>query len=484
MDISGLTKQSKVALLRPMRRGNKSFDFDVAVIGAGSAGFAASRAAGMSGQRTVLIEGAKEIGGLCILRGCMPTKALLYAADVLHLIRHAHIWGLHARATGFDLARVMKRKASMVENFASYRRMQLAQGPFTFKRAQAEFLDEHTLGLTNGEKLRARSFVLCTGSTVAPPPLHQLGQVGYLTSDTALGLKRLPKSLIVLGGGPVAVELAQFFVRFDVQVTLVQRSPHVLHSFDVDAATVIEGVFRREGMTVFTGTQLKDAWQEGGLKCIGFLHQGQRVRVAAEEILFGLGRVANTEGLGLDKLGVFTENGRVITNTEMQTTAPHVYAAGDCTGTHEIVHVAIQQAEVAAYNLTHPRRKKSMDYRLLSTVVFTDPQIAQVGLTEKEAAGRKIPYLVASYPFNDHGKSLIMEALDGFVKLLCHPHTGEILGGSVVGPIGGELIHEIVAAMHKRMTVQELAVMPHYHPTLAEIWTYPAEELAAKVAGN
>ncbi len=165
----------------------------------------------------------------------------------------------------------------------------------------------------------------------------------------------------------------------------------------------------------------------------------------------------------------------------MQTSTPHIFAAGDCTGPHEIVHIAVMQGEIAAHNIAKLKSPRRMDYRLLISVVFTEPQVATVGLTEKEATARKIPFIAASYPFNDHGKSLIMEAKDGFVKLLANPKTGEILGGLCVGPVGGELIHEIVAAMAMRMTVRELATMPHYHPTLAEIWTYPAEELAEQI---
>src|SRR5262249_27897297 len=164
-----------------------------------------------------------------------------------------------------------------------------------------------------------------------------------------------------------------------------------------------------------------------------------------------------------------------------QTNVPNIYAVGDCTGLHEIVHIAIQQGEIAAHNIAGPESARHMSYRLLTEVIFTDPQIASVGLTEKAADLRNVPYLAASYPFNDHGKSLIMEAKDGFVKLLADPTTGEIIGGSCAGPAGGELIHEIIAAMAKRMTVHELAAMPHYHPTLAEIWTYPSEELAEKI---
>jgi pyruvate/2-oxoglutarate dehydrogenase complex dihydrolipoamide dehydrogenase (E3) component len=224
-----------------------------------------------------------------------------------------------------------------------------------------------------------------------------------------------------------------------------------------------------------------DAKRNGKLKTVSFQQNGKTISVSAEEILFALGRVPNTASLGLENAGVKTENGRIVTNHKMQTSAPHIFAAGDCTGPHEIVHIAIQQGETAARNILTPRSPRKMDYRLLISVVFTDPQVAFVGLTEKAAAARGIKFLAANYPFNDHGKSLLMEAKDGFVKLLANPKTGEILGGACVGPAGGELIHEIVAAMAKRMTVHELAAMPHYHPTLAEIWTYPAEELAEQV---
>ncbi|MDQ6632693.1 MAG: NAD(P)/FAD-dependent oxidoreductase [Verrucomicrobiota bacterium] len=463
---------------------NAKFDFDLAIIGGGSGGYAAARVAVTHGLQTAIIEGAEEVGGLCILRGCMPTKALLYAADVLHLARKAETWGLKIPSAGFDFAKVMARKDAMVKEFAEYRQQQLGDGRFKFIRALARFTDAHTLDLSNGEKITANNFIISTGSVTAPSPLPHLKEVGCLTSDEALSLTKLPKSIIVLGGGAVAVEFAQFFSRLDVKVTLVQRSEHLLRDFDTDAALELAKVFRREGMTVISGTRLIDASRKNGLKEVSFQFEKRIRRIAAEKILFALGRCPNTGNLDLDKAGVETEFGRIITNPHMETTAPHIFAAGDCTGPHGIVHIAIQQGEIAAYNIFNPATKKSIDYRLLVNVVFTDPQLASVGLTEKEAQARSIPYLVASYPFSDHGKSLLMEAKDGFVKILANPVTGEITGGSCVGPMGGELIHEIVAAMHKRMTVQELAAMPHYHPTLAEIWTFPAEELAEKIAAR
>ena len=479
------------------------FDYDVAILGGGSAGYAAARTAVAAGLKTTVIEGGEEVGGLCILRGCMPTKALLYAAEVIHLASHPEPWGIRAGKVGFNFKKVMARKNALIKDFADYRVQQLNAGKFKFIRANAKFLDAHTIQLGRADllvgqdtrdtptsdvgagrvptKITAAHFIITTGSNVAAPPLPALREVGFITSDEALALERLPKSLIVLGGGAVACEFAQFFARFGVKVTLVQRSEHILKEFDTDAAAEIEKVFRREGIKVFTGTKLLAAKRKGKLKAVSFEHDGKTVSVSAEEILFALGRMPNTVSLGLDQAGVAADNGRIIANEFMQSSAPHIYAAGDCTGPHEIVHIAVQQGEIAAHNITNPNAPRRMDYRLLISVVFTEPQVAFVGLTEKEAKAHGIPFLAASYPFNDHGKSLIMEAKDGFVKLLAHPKSGKILGGACVGPVGGELLHEIVAAMAKRMTVHELAAVPHYHPTLAEIWTYPAEELAGQI---
>jgi pyruvate/2-oxoglutarate dehydrogenase complex dihydrolipoamide dehydrogenase (E3) component len=457
------------------------FDYDLAIIGGGSAGYAAARTAVRHGLQSVVIEGGEEVGGLCILRGCMPTKALLFASEVMHLATHPDAWGIRTERVSFDFAKVMARKDALIKDFADYRREQLTNGKFKFLRATARFIDPHRVQLSSGASLTARHFIIATGSRMAPSPLPQLNGLDCLDSDRALRLDRLPESLIMLGGGAVAVEFAQFFARFGVRVTLVQRSPHLLHEFDTDVAEVLEKVLQREGITLYTGTKLLDARRRGSSKEVAFQHAGQIVRAQAEEVFFALGRVPNISSLGLEAIGVQIEYNRVVTDSRMQTSLPHIFAAGDCTGPHEIVHIAVQQGEIAAHNAAHPNTLKQMDYRLLAEVIFTEPQIAGVGLTEKNADVNGILYAVAKYPFNDHGKSLIMEARDGFVKLLADTMTGEIIGGCCVGPAGGELIHEIIAAMHKRMTVHELAAMPHYHPTLAEIWTYPADELAEQI---
>ena len=286
------------------------YDYDVAILGGGSAGYAAARTAAGAGLKTVVIEGGEEVGGLCILRGCMPSKALLYAAEVRHLARQGTTWGLKPGRIDFDFTKDMARKVATIEDFASYRRQQLENGKFKLIRAKAMFANAHTLELKpltrpNGHplpfgrgegrgegkhpRLTAKHFVIATGSVGAPPPGSAVKNIGYLTSDEALSLKKLPKSLIVLGGGAIACELAQFFVRFDVKVTMIQRSSRVLKEFDEDACEVVETVFRREGIKLFTDTKLIEARSNGKRKVIEFEHNGRRRRVEADEVLFALG---------------------------------------------------------------------------------------------------------------------------------------------------------------------------------------------------
>lgn len=467
-----------------MNRSKDSFDYDVVVIGGGSGGYAAARTTAAADLKTAVIEGGDEVGGLCILRGCMPTKALLYAAEVMHLAKRAEIWGIEIPEVRVDFCKVMARKNAMIAEFADYRRKQLSDGRFEFIRARAEFEDAHTLALSDGRRISARHFIVGTGSKIAPAPLPDLDETGYITSDDALQLKELPESIIVLGGGPIALEFAQFFARLGARVTVIQRSGQILTSFDKDAADSLAQAFAGEGIEVLAGTRIDSVTRDGGKKVIHFDHQGEQKRVAADEIFFALGRTPNTDPLQLDRAGVRVDaRGRIETQATMQTSAPHIYAVGDCTGPHEVVHIAIQQGEIAAHNIIAPDSPKEIDYRVLSSVVFTDPQVASVGLSESQARAQGIPFLSSSYPFNDHGKSMIMEAKEGFVKLLAHKESGEIIGGSCVGPVGGELIHEIIVAMQARMTAGQLAETPHYHPTLAEIWTYPAEELADQITG-
>ncbi len=456
----------------------RGMDFDSVVVGAGSAGFAAARTMAAAGQRVAVVDGARQLGGLCILRGCMPTKALLHAAELRHAIEAARPWGIETGSVRIDMKALLARKDAFVADFASYRRQQLETGPFRLLRGQARFVGPNTLHVEGQGDVTALNFVLATGSVMAPPPLPSLDEVGCLTSDTALGLDVVPGSMVVLGGGPVAMEFAQYFARLGARVTVLQRGDRLLSGMDPDLGEELARALEREGLSILTGTRLLGFESHGPAKRVRFLHHGVERFLDADELFNGLGRRPATAGLGLEHVGVRVRpSGHVECDATQRTSAPHVYAAGDCCGPLEVVHVAIHQAEVAARNILAGTGMEQVDARCRLVGVFTDPGVAVAGLGERAArdAGRTVR--VASHPFNDHGKSMIRGCRDGFVKLVADAATGELLGGACVGPDACELIHEVVVALAARMTASQLARVPHYHPTLSEIWTYPAEEL-------
>ncbi len=459
--------------------------FDLVIIGGGSAGYAAARTAASEGVRTAIIEGARVMGGLCILRGCMPTKALLESSRRWHEIQRATEFGLEVRPMRPNFKKIMARKDFLIEDFASYRQQQLKKGRFKLIRGMASFVDASTIQVTTAhgtERIRSKTFILATGSEIQNPPVPGLLESRPLTSDTALRLKKLPKSLIVLGGGAIAVEFAQFFAHLGTKVTIIQRNPRLIRDFDPDVSEALRKALEKSGIAVFTGTTLQKISRSTKEKSVTFLHSGKTKTVRALEILHALGRQPALSSLGLEKAGIQLRQNAVRVNARMQSSVPTIFAAGDVTGLYEVVHLAIQQGEIAANNavaiVQGKKPTQKFDDRLRTSVIFSDPEVAQVGLNEEEAKALKIPYRTAQYPFADHGKSMIHGATDGFVKLLADPKSGRLLGGSIIGPSASDLIHELIAVLYYRGTAKELAAMPHYHPTLAEIMTYPAEELA------
>lgn len=455
----------------------KTYDF--ICIGGGSAGFNAARVATGLGLKVAIVDGARELGGLCILRGCMPSKTLLYAAEVLHQARHADRFGLKVTGARADMKAVHARKKRIIADFAKYRDDALRSGRFDLHRAHARFLDPHTLLLSNGKKIRGRHFLIGTGSRIAVPPVPGLRDLQCWTSDDVLDLDFVPKSVLVLGGGIVACELAQFLNRIGTKVTLVQRSRNILRDHSDDASTVVQQALVDEGIELFAGTQITGLSQDKRGVTITFLHNGKTFTRRAAHCFNALGREPNTAGLGLANAGVKTRpDGQIIINRWQQTSAPHIYAAGDCSGPHEIVHIAIAQGELAARHAAGVKKLKPVDYSLLLNVVFTDPQLATVGALERDLDAKGVKYLRASYPFNDHGKSILMEANYGYVKVLAEPKRGRILGAEIVGKDAGELIHCFSTPLAMRATVRDMLRAPWYHPTLAEIVTYPLEEIA------
>lgn len=459
--------------------------YDLLVIGGGSAGFNAARAAVDLGQRVAVVDGARELGGLCILRGCMPSKTLLYTAEVLHLAHKGKTFGLKIPSARADMAAIHARKKKIIAEFARFRRHALKSGDFDLIRATARFVDPHTVNLADGRQLRARHILLATGSRVSVPPVPGLANVKCWTSDEVLNLDFIPPSVIVLGGGIVACELAQFLNRIGARVTLVQRSPNILRDHSADASSVVQQAFVDEGIELFAGTQLQRVTSNRRGATVEFLHAGKLLTRRAAHLFNALGREPNTAGLDLAAAGVRTRpDGQIVINRWQQTSVPHIYAAGDCSGPAEIVHIAIAQGVLAARHASGVKQLKPIDWSLLLNVVFTDPQLATIGRLERELDARGVKYVVASYPFNDHGKSILMDANYGYVKVIAEPRRGRILGAEIVGKDAGELIHSFSGPLAMRATVFDLLRAPWYHPTLAEIITYPLEEIADQLRSS
>ena len=465
--------------------------FDLVVIGGGSAGYAAARTANSSGLRTAVIDGAPELGGLCILRGCMPSKTLIESANRQLHIRHAEAFGLKATSHGVNVRAIRDRKRRLIADFAGYRQGQLEDGRFALYRGLARFLDAHTLEVTPRDgsasfQVTARSICIATGSQVFVPKVPGLAETGYWTSDDVLDADSLPKKIAVLGGGAIALEMAHYLEAMGCGVTLIQRNTQLLTGLDPECSDVIVKAYRERGMAVHLGTHLDRVSSKDGMKVVEFTEGGHSHRLCVDEVLLAMGRKPATDSLGLEAAGISTHKGKIVVNELMQTTQPHIVAAGDVCSPLDVVHIAIQQAEIGARNLTKLLQGKpveeKMDYRLQLFGVFSHPQVASVGATEEKLKEEGVAYLAASYPFDDHGKSMVMGETAGFVKMLGDAKTGEILGAMVVGPEATELIHAVVVAMSFHATVKQFMAIPHYHPTLSEIWTYPAEEIADQMA--
>lgn len=454
-------------------------NFEFVVIGGGSAGYAAARTARETTDSVAIIDSATELGGLCILRGCMPSKTLIYAAEVLHLARNGSKFGLTIPSAKVDMKALNAHKRFMIDDFKSYRQEQLQSDRFQLFRERAVFIDPETIEIQpSGRRIRSRHFLIGTGSLVNWPSIPGMDLEGIWTSDDVLDLDFLPESVIVLGGGVVACELAQFLNRAGSRVIQIQRSPRILKDLDPRASITIEKVFREEGIELFTETDLLEIRKNGENFVVKFNHESTLIERSAPYLLNTFGRRPATDGLNLPAAGVaLADSGHIRVNSVQQSTNPKIYAAGDVVGPLEIVHLAILQAETAA---RHARTGSAdpVNYDHRTAIYFTDPQIATAGIPLAEAKERFPDVRVADYPFDDHGKSLLMHATHGYVQIWADAESRRILGATCVGKDAGELIHAMAVGVSLNATPKDLLKTHWYHPTLSEIWSYPLEDLA------
>ena len=449
-------------------------EFDVAVLGAGSAGPKAARTAANLGARVVLFEEAL-IGGECLHTGCVPSKSLIHSATLWDRMRRAPEFGLPAYdGPPADFGAVLRHARQTIEEVGGGDAIEgFKRQGITTVCERVHFVDPHTVetGKT-GARYRASQFILCTGSLPAVPPIEGLEEAGYDTNRTVFDWTSLPRRVVILGGGAIGCELGQVFRRFGAEVTILHNGARILARDDADAALVLQDRLTMEGVRIVTEAHVEKVLRHGDERVL-LMRGGEEIRCDA--ILVAAGRRSNVAGLDLAVAGVHCEDGgRLKTDMYLQTNAPHVWAAGDVASEYKFTHVASYEGAIAATNAVSVLRGEApccpADYRIIPRVTYTDPEVASVGLTPVTA---RLSYAaealdVARFPFAHLDKAIITGETVGFVQLVSLKSDGTILGGQIVGAQAGGLINEVCLAMHARMPVVEIALTMHAYPTLPE----------------
>jgi dihydrolipoamide dehydrogenase len=436
---------------------------DVVVIGGGPGGLVIASVAGQLGLRVTLIEKSEHLGGDCLHSGCVPSKTLINTARLAHRMRHAAQLGLTPCDPEIDINRVLDRVDSVIAHIQQH------DDPERFRRygcdvrfGAARFLNAHEVTV-NEEVIRAKRFVIATGSQPVVPPIPGIAEVGYDTNETIFKRRELPPRLAVIGGGPVGVELAQAFSRLGSRVTIVESADRILPVADSDVSAVLRQVLEAEGITLRLSCQVANARRDGDSRQL-FLTNGESVE--CERILVAAGRRPAVFGLGLDEAGVEHNAKAVVVDARLRTSQPHIYAIGDVCGPYQFTHMAEYQAGIVLASLLF-RVPRKVDYRVIPSVIYTDPEAAQVGLTEQQAQAQGLRYEVVRFPFSDIDRA-ITDGIDaGFLKILIV--RGRVAGASLVGEHAGELIHELALAMQTKAKAGDISRLIHAYPTLSQI---------------
>jgi len=438
---------------------------DIAVIGGGPGGYVAAIHAAHLGARVALVEKDARLGGTCLNRGCIPTKALVRAVEVLASARRAGDFGIDIGDIAVNFPKVMARKRAVVEKLVSGVEQLMKLNRITVHRGTAHIVNPHLIKV-NGEDIAAKKIIIATGSESTPLPVPGLELPGVLTTDDILELKELPKSLIVIGGSYTGAEFATIFHGLGAKVTIVKRRPLRLEPIDEEIGRRYAQTLPRQGVQVITGAPVKAIRQsEDGLRVIWDTPQGEQ-GVNGQAVLMATGRRPHTEGLGLAELGVNMNGPAIIANEEMKTNIEDIYAIGDVIGKSMLAHVASYEGEIAAENALG--RSRRADYGAVPFCIFTQPEVAGVGITETDAEESGQPYKVSKFPFLACGRAVAMGETAGMVKMICRADGGKVLGVHIMGAHASDLVAECALAMKLGATAKDIADTIHAHPTLPE----------------
>lgn len=436
------------------------------VIGGGVGGYAAALRSARLGAEVTLIEKGK-IGGVCLNKGCIPTKVFLHSASILKEIERSSIFGLTVEKPNFDFGKIQARKHMIVERLTSGVKSLLRNRKVRIVNGTAAFEDSKSVKiLETGEVLQADKFIVATGSS--PAKLHVEGseKVHILTSDDLLGLETIPASLLIIGGGYIGVELGQFYRRMGTEVTILEKLERIVPTEDDEISRALHGELSKEGIKIMTQASVHKIEPLENGKRVSFSTPDGNKEITVAEVAQTVGRRPNYQELNIEKIGLETERGKIKVDERMQTSLPHIFAAGDVTGGIMLAHVAMAEAECAARNALGLSGKIS--YRAVPRCIYTSPEVGCVGLSEKQAVEQYGQVQVSRFPLHAVGKALLMEEAQGMIKIVADKKYGEILGVHIVGPHATELISEAVFAMEMEATVDELAHTIHPHPTVSE----------------
>lgn len=443
-------------------------EYDVVVVGGGTAGIVAATRCASFGLRVAMVE-RDRLGGECLWTGCVPAKAMLSSAEVQHLMRRAAEYGLRPCLQPLEWARVIKAKDDVVNTIAEQ------DTPVSLRRAgvdvlfgTAAFLSPWELAV-DGKAVRARNFVLSTGSRQAEPrQIPGLAEAGYITHVEAVNLKSLPDSILIIGGGPVGIEFAQIFARLGAKSIVLDRSETILAREDPQVAHYLQRLLREEGVEILVRATAGKVSRRQERKVVTVVQNGAGREVEVDEVMLATGRAPNIEELRIEGIGLRRGPWGLEVDEHLRTNLPHIYACGDVTGKFLFSHVAEYQARIAAHNIAFPEDPRRADYRVVPWATFTEPEVAHLGLTEPEAREAGYDVGVECFPFSRLDRALVIRKSEGLVKVIGDNQTGEIVGAHIVGPGAGNIIHEYAVAMKAHLPLSEVAETIHAYPTLSE----------------
>jgi dihydrolipoamide dehydrogenase len=434
--------------------------YELMVIGGGTAGLRTAMTAARTGVKTVLIE-PWLLGGTCLLTGCIPTKAMLHASSLVRNTKNLQQFGVRCGKVSFDFKKLISRAKKIIDEGQAHIKSNLKKSKYknlTIIKGKAFFINKDSVKVNN-KIISAKKIIICTGSKPKIIPFKGLDKTKHLHSQDVVGLKKLPRSLIIIGGGYIALEFATFFHELGTKVTVLEKMPRILPMVDEEVSQLLTKIYTEQDITIKTGVDITEI-KEGKLKKVTF----NRKTITAEQLLISVGRVPNTQELGLEKAGVRTgREGEIIINEELRTSNPNIYAIGDVIGRAMFAHAAKRESKIVLENIINKQHYK-MNFKLVPWAIYTNPVIAGIGTNEEKNNG------VLKASFRRAGRARIIGEEEGFVKVIYNKKNKHILGCTIIGPRADDLIHEFIAVMNSGTpTIDVIKRIIHVHPTISEV---------------